>query len=634
MASKQQLVALIQGARWVEARETGRDLCRRHDRGAEAWFLLSGVHAQLGDWQEAEACSEKSVTLAPNISAAHFNLGFARLRQQKPGAAASFRKALALQPKHPVARDLLRDACFTEGLQLAEAGNLSAAIQLLTTALTDAECAKVRMLLGEICLKAKHREAAVKHYRRACELEPGNAVAHACVADAMLLGDPSVPVRQEALEHLRTAVRLDPDFVAARNNLASALHMLGHYDEAIAEYTSVLARSPGHPASVLGMVRTYEATGQLDQAEAILRPWLDRASTNPEIALAYGIMASHMGERGAAIAALRDIMAQATCEQETEVVACFKLGELLDKEAEYDEAFRYYRHAHTLHPFAYDHDGQVRRFSELIDFFSEARMPQLPRASNGSRLPVFIVGMPRSGTTLVETILASHPQVYGAGELGDIFEMRAELARASGSGRPYPLFLESIGIKTLDAFAAKHVAKLESLAPGGIARVTDKMPHNFVSLGLIDLLFPGARVIHCMRDPLDTCLSIYFQPFIQHHAYATDLANLGLYYREYFRLMAHWRKVLRIPMLDLQYEELVQNPEDTTRRLLAFCELPWDERCLRHHESARVANTFSYNQVRQPIYNKSVARWRRYEKHLGPLIEALGDACDLARGAA
>jgi tetratricopeptide (TPR) repeat protein len=626
-------MTLIQSARWEEAREAGRELCRRHKRDSEAWFLLSGVHSQLGDWREAEACGEKSVMLAPDVSSAHFNLGYARLRQQKPGAAASFRRVLALQPDHPLARELLRDASFAEGLQLAEAGNFTAAIQLLTSVLPEAECARIRMLLGEVSLKAKQREAAVTHYRRACELEPGNAVAHACLADAMLLGDPGVPLRQQALEHLRTAVRLDPDFVAARNNLASALHMLEHYDEAIAEYTSVLARSPGHPASVLGMVRTYEATGQLDKAETILRPWLDRASTSPEIALAYGIMASHLGQREAAIAALRDIMTRATCERETEVVACFKLGELLDREGKYDEAFRYYQHAHTLHPFSYDHADQVRRFSEQIEFFSETRMPGLPRSTNRSRLPVFIVGMPRSGTTLVESILASHPQVHGAGELGDIFDMRPELARASGAGRPYPQFLETIGVETLDTFAAKHLAKLESLAPGA-ARVTDKLPHNFTSLGLIDLLFPGARVIHCLRDPLDTCLSIYFQPFIQHHAYATDLTNLGLYYREYLRLMAHWRKVLRVPMLDLRYEELVRNPEEQTRRLLAFCELPWDERCLRHHESARVAKTFSYDQVRQPIYDKSVARWRRYEKHLGALIEALGQARDQSSGAA
>lgn len=627
MSSKPQLIALIQGARWAEARETGRELCRVQDNDAEAWFLLGAIHGQMGDWGEAEACSEKAVILSPGVSAAHFNLGVARLRQRKRGAAASLRATLELQPDQPVARDLLKEACFTEGLLLAESGNLEEAIQFLSTALRDAESAKIRMLLGEICIKADRRADAVMHYRRECELEPENATAHACLADAMLLGDPGWSIRREALEHLRTAVRLDPHYVAARNNLASALHMLGHYEEAIAEYTIVLEQSPGHPASILGMVRTYEATGQLDKAERILRPWLDHASTYPEIALAYGIMAPHMGEQKAAIAALRSVMTQATGEREYDRTICFQLGDLLDKEGEYDEAFNYYQRGNTLHPVTYQHANQIKRFDALINFFSSSRLPQLARASNRSKLPVFIVGMPRSGTTLVETILASHPLVHGAGELEDLFLMCQKLGQASGTGKPYPLYLETISANVLDQFATQHLTKLASLARD-VARVTDKMPQNYAQLGLIDLLFPGARVIHCMRSPLDTCLSIYFQPFIQHHAYASDLTNLGLYYREYLRLMAHWRAVLRIPLLELRYEDLIERPEENVRLLLDFCELPWDERCLRHHESGRIANTFSYDQVRRPIYKTSVARWKRYEKHLGPLIEALGDACD------
>lgn len=633
MSSKDKLISLIQNARWAEAREAGLELCRCHDHDAEAWFLLGGIHAQMGDWKAAEACSEKATTIAPGISAAHFNLGFARLRQQKSGAATSLRTTISLQPDHPAARDLLKEACFAEGLQLAEAGDIEGAARFLAASLRDADSVKNRMLLGELSLKANRRDDAEIHYRRACELDPTNATTHACLADAILLGDPSVPARLDALEHLRTAVRLEPDYVAARNNLASALQMLGRNEEAIAEYLRVLERSPGHPASILGLVRTYEVMGSFDKAEKVLRPWLDHASTTPDIALAYGIMAPHVGEQKAAIASLRNVMTVTTRERETERVACFRLGDLLDKEGEYDEAFSFYQRANTLRPVAYHHSNQVRQFSTLIEFFSAARQPQLPRASNRSKLPVFIVGMPRSGTTLVETILASHPHVHGAGELGDIFEMRPELARASGTGKLYPDYLESIGVKTLDQFAAKHLAKLESLA-SGVSRVTDKMPHHFVQLGLIDLLFPGARVIHCVRDPLDTCLSIYFHPFIQHHAYAADLTNLGRYYREYLRLMAHWRTVLRIPLLDLRYEDLVGNPEEKTRLLLNFCELPWDERCLRHHESGRVANTFSYSQVRQPIYRKSVARWRRYKKHLGPLIAALGDACDSTSDAA
>jgi tetratricopeptide (TPR) repeat protein len=470
------------------------------------------------------------------------------------------------------------------------------------------------------------------HYRRACDLDSGSAVAHACLADTMLAGDPGRPERLEALHHLRTAVRLDPGFIVARVNLAAALTMLGFHTEAVTEYTRVLELSPGNPAAILGVVRTYEAAGQIAEAEAALRPWLDMASSTPEIALAYGIMGSHMKARTPAIEAMKAVIIQGRCDPEIEKAACFRIGDLLDKEGEYSSAFSYYERGNALHPVVYDPKGQTQRISILTDFFSAERIAKLPRATNRSRLPVFIVGMPRSGTTLVETILASHPLVHGAGELDDLFLMRPEIARASRSGKQYPECLETIPVEALNRFGAKH---LESLAARDrdATRVTDKLPQNFLLLGLIDLLFPGARVIHCMRDPLDTCLSIYCQPFQQHHTYADNLTNIGHYYREYIRLMAHWRTVLRIPLLDLHYEDLVINPEENTRLLLDFCELKWDERCLRHHESGRVTNTFSYNQVRQPIYRKSVARWRGYEKHLGPLIEALGDACDPTSGA-
>jgi tetratricopeptide (TPR) repeat protein len=431
----------------------------------------------------------------------------------------------------------------------------------------------------------------------------------------------------EAVEHLRTAVRLDPDYLVGHTNLAAALQMLGQHEEALAEYEKVLERSPGDPSAILGAIMTYEGMGQLDKGEAMLRPWLDKAAVTPAIALAWGIMAPHLGETKAAITALRNTLKLVTGNAETEGTVCFRLGDLLDREGEHDEAFHYYQRGNSLRPVPYQHANQVRRFDIQINFFSKERTSRLPRATNHSELPVFIVGMPRSGTTLVESILASHPQVHGAGELEDVLAMRQELHAASGDGRAYPDCLENIGAATLDQLAAKHLARLESLAPGA-ARVTDKMPQNFLNLGLIDLLFPNARVIHCARNPVDTCLSIYFQPFMQHHDYATDLGHIGNYFREYLRLMAHWRGVLRIPLLDLRYEDLVENQEEKVRHLLDFCGLPWDERCLRHHESGRIARTFSYDQVRQPIYKTSIARWKRYEKHLRPLIEALGDACD------
>jgi hypothetical protein len=176
-----------------------------------------------------------------------------------------------------------------------------------------------------------------------------------------------------------------------------------------------------------------------------------------------------------------------------------------------------------------------------------------------------------------------------------------------------------------ERLAHAYLVQLERRAPGA-ARITDKLPSNFLNLGLICLLFPDARVIHCVRDPRDTCLSCYFQNFVGQHDYAYDLHDLGVYYRGYERLMAHWGRVVDVPMLTVSYEQLVENQEEQSRRLIAFCELPWDERCLRFHASGRDVVTASYGQVRNPIYRSSVGRWRHYEKHLGPLLAALSGA--------
>ncbi|MHB8256706.1 MAG: sulfotransferase family protein [Acidiferrobacterales bacterium] len=203
-----------------------------------------------------------------------------------------------------------------------------------------------------------------------------------------------------------------------------------------------------------------------------------------------------------------------------------------------------------------------------------------------------------------------------------ISEISSQLPALLGTSNHYPQCLDDFTRKNIDPIAQKYLDRLGGLAHN-VVRVTDKMPHNFMALGLIDLLFPGARVIHCVRDPVDTCLSIYFQHFNDTHVYARDLSSLGQYYRQYQRLMAHWKTVLRIPLMDIQYEELVENQEDLSRRMIEFCELKWDDRCLRFHESVRFVTTPSYDQVRRPIYRKSVARWKNYEQFIEPLLSAL-----------
>jgi hypothetical protein len=232
--------------------------------------------------------------------------------------------------------------------------------------------------------------------------------------------------------------------------------------------------------------------------------------------------------------------------------------------------------------------------------------------------------MPRSGTTLVEQIIASHPQAYGAGELKKIRDLAREMGVRRGVAGDYPEVVAEIDPETSRVLAAEYEAYLCRGVDPGVTRVADKMPSNFAHLGFIALLFPDARVVHCTRHPLDVGLSIYFQHFAHSHEYAHDLSDIGHFYRLYQRFMKHWNEVLPLRIHHLRYEDLVTNPEGETRALIEFLGLPWNEGCLAFHKNERSVRTASAWQVRRPVYNRGVGRWRNYEKYLGPLKQALG----------
>jgi hypothetical protein len=233
--------------------------------------------------------------------------------------------------------------------------------------------------------------------------------------------------------------------------------------------------------------------------------------------------------------------------------------------------------------------------------------------------------MPRSGTSLVEQILCSHPAIYGAGELAFLTEAADELWKMTGSALPYPGYLQGIKHVHLETVAKNYLDKLSRLATGNELRITDKMPANYWYLGLIYLLFPKARVIHCVRNPLDTCLSIYFQNFANAHKYTNNLKSIGRVYTIYRQLMGYWRSVLEYPIMDVQYEELLANQEAVSRRLVEYCGLPWDGRCLQFQDNPRMVMTASHDQVRRAFYKTSINRWKNYQPFIGPLLAELGN---------
>jgi tetratricopeptide (TPR) repeat protein len=301
----------------------------------------------------------------------------------------------------------------------------------------------------------------------------------------------------------------------------------------------------------------------------------------------------------------------------------FALGKSYGDIGDYDKAFPHFIEGCNLKraKSSYHPDETARYFVSIMRNFGAETIDKLRGGGDTSHLPIFILGMPRSGTTLTEQIIASHPEVHGAGELPDLMVIaEREIATAT--------FPDNVGLldqASLTARGAEYVTGLKRRAPGA-RYITDKMPGNFQAVGLIHLMLPNAKIIHVNRNPVDTCLSCFTTLFKYGHEYSYDLAELGRYYADYARLMEHWRRVLPAgAFLDVHYEDIVADQEGQSRRILEYCGLEWNDACLDFHKNKRAVSTASVSQVRQPIYKSSVERWRPYEKFMGPLFDALGE---------
>lgn len=651
MASKQQIQALIQKQRWQDAKSACTQYCNANPNDAEAWFLLGAICGQLGAFAESEEACRRSLALYPNMPMTHANLGIA-LRQQgkleeaiatfgetlrlKPDlaqahnelgvalqlagklveAAECYRKAIAYQPDYA-------QAFFNLGTAMAAQGQFADAIATLQQAIKlNSNYPEAHFQLGEMYRGQKRSDEAIAHYRQALKLQPNNAFAWNALAGATMDGMGSQDAYEQAEKAYKEAIRHQSNIPEFYLNLGVLLREQGRHDEAMTLFRKAVELRPGYDLAIAGMARVLEHRGDFAGAYSLLAPLAEGDSQDATVAMAYAAVARHVDKREAAVELLEKLVQQPKHAHELRAMH-FTVGNLYDAMKVYDRAFEHYREAHAIDPSPYNPAQEVAKFDALIEVFSAENLASLPHAANRSQLPVFIVGMPRSGTSLVEQIIASHPSVFGAGELGDVHRMTLKLPEMLGGKVPYPQCVRDAKRKHFDELSQRHLAMLGKFSKTA-TRVTDKMPHNFLALGLIELLFPGARVIHCKRNPIDTCFSIYSLPFNVSHAYVDDLAHLGAYYRQYQRLMEHWKSALHIPYMEVQYEDLVENQEAVTRQLIDFCGLDWDERCLRFHEADRVVTTHSYDQVRRPLYKKSVARWKHYEAGLGPLIEALG----------
>jgi tetratricopeptide (TPR) repeat protein len=579
-------IALFDQGKFEEALEC-------HDRAIALEPNFVQAHSNRGNalqrlkrFADAEPAYRRALELQPNFVDAWNNLGTCLRELKRPEEAETvYRKALELGPNNPDTLDNL-------ALALKDLEREDEAAELLRRALViEPRSDKLFLHYGTVRLDQDKVEEAALAAEQAIALNPGNHDAVNLMGRvAFERGD-----LQSALTHYRRALALKPDLADAHNNMGNVLKELGKLSEAQEAYFEALRLDPNVTGVYVNLADSMKFTPGDPYLLAMenLAAKTEGLSKTDRMQLDFALSKAY--------ADLRDYRASFT--------------HLLSGNAAKRATI------------SYDEASAL----ELFDRIERAFTPEFIAAASGggdaSSLPIFVIGMPRSGTTLIEQIIASHPLVHGAGELKNLNDVVLTVHGAEGRTIPYPEFMPLLGREGLKKIGTRYVASLRPLLPEAAQncqRVTDKMPSNYYFAGLIHLALPNAKIIHTVRDPVDTCVSCFSKLFAAEQNHTYDLGELGRYHKRYQRLMDHWRRVLPAGrILDVRYEDVVADVESQARRIIAHCGLPWDYRCLAFHETDRPIRTASATQVRQPIYTTAIGRWRLYEEHLQPLLSAL-----------
>ncbi|NCS73324.1 MAG: tetratricopeptide repeat protein [Deltaproteobacteria bacterium] len=606
--------ALLQAGRWAEARALCEELSRQAPADAEVHYLLGSIAGQEQRLEAAVGHLRRAVELQPEAAVAHAGLGAAlkglgRLAE----AEVAFRRVVALQPTYAEAALELAQILLQEGKAAEAESTFHVALRL------QPRWHEALHGLGD-CLMARAQLApAIDAYRRALKADPNHVATRFRLGSALLaLGN-----LEEAVDHLGRAAKVAPRVAEVQRALGVALAKLGRLPEARVAYQRALKECPEDVESRVGEALILDQERDWEGAYGKIAPLLEAGVEHPGVGSVLANICRHLQRCDEAVAYLERLRVKKGLRPEQRSEVCLALGKLYDRGGAFDEAFACFREGNQLRAYDFDAKAHIATTDQLIETFTRAFFDQAPRATVASEVPLFIIGTPRSGTSLVEQILASHPDAYGAGEIEDTGIFVQELVEGRYGKGGYPDCFHHLTSRTLDRLARRYLDHLAHLAPDAL-RVTDKMLQNYRNAGFNALLFPRARVVHIRRDPRDVAVSIYSNSFLESVAFSGDLETIGIYCREYRRLMDHWREVLPLPMLEVEYEALVGEPERWIREIIAFAGLAWDDRCLHFHETRRTVATLSYDQVRQPMYKGSAGRWRNYERHLGPLLKALG----------
>lgn len=639
--------------RLPQAEQLYRQVLQANPRHARALHLLGVIALQTGRFPEALACLRDACTADPYHADFHCNLALAyRGLGRLPEAEAALRQALQLRPDPEIINNLgtvllelgrptEAEAAWRQTLQIkpnhAEAHNNLGAVLMRLGRPAEAETefrealrlapadTKAQFNLGTALQALGRLPEAEGAWRHVLRLQPGHAEAHHNLGAAFLeLGEP-----EQAVTHLREALRLHPDLVESRANLGCALLELDRPAEAETFLREALHLNPASAKVHNSLGTVLVQLGRLEEAE---HHWRAALRHDPEHPGAHTQLATLLrgrlpeGDR----VALERVLAEGK-KPEGRSGLLFGLAHVCDGRGEYSAAACHLREANALALAAARQRGKAydpAEHARFLDDLTAACTPEFFDPARGwgldTELPVFVFGLPRSGTTLLEQILASHPRVHAAGELPWAGKALNSLPQQLGLSDNLWAAAAQRDRPTVEKVAGSWLEGLQQLG-GAAARVVDKMPDNYLYLGLIALLFPRAKLIHCRRDLRDVAVSCWMTSFKQIQ-WANDPEHIAGRFTAYCQVMEHWRQVLPVPMLEVDYEETVHDLEGVARRLVAWCGLEWDPACLAFHETKRPVRTASAAQVRQPIYRRSVARWKKYEQELAPLFAMLPQA--------
>lgn len=579
----------------------------------EVHVNLAAASTALGRYDDALAAGYRALELQSDLPEAYVNIGLAHdAKGRHEEAVGAYRQALEIRSANPGAENNL-------GVALSNLGRRDDAVDAFTRALTlKPDYPDALNNLGAALVEMDRLAEAETAARRALELRPNYADAWNTLGAALR----GAEKHDDALAAFERALELQPGNTAALCNLGNTLNLLNRPQEAVPKLERVLEIDPALAEAQNGLGNAFEFLGRIPEAVALYRRAIE---LKPGYSGAYMQLVPLLppAEAKALIPALEHSLERADPGTKARMQLCYALGRARDGARDYDGAFDAYAAGNRLkrQTLNYDVAKDEALMRRIEGTFDAAYFDARGDGGCKSEVPVLIIGMPRSGTSMVEQILASHSQVFGAGELNDLLRLVHGIDGADGA--VYPETFAILSDEELEALGAAYAEGLSARAPEA-AKVIDKLPNNFLYMGAVRAILPRAKIIHCVRDPMDTCLSCHNLLFLFAQHYCYDLDELGRFYKSYSRLMAHFHRALPGWILDVRYEDVIEHQERETRRMLEFLELPWENQCLSFHETQRSVQTASSGQVRQPLYKSSIARWKRYQKHLGPLRNALG----------